>query len=286
MTVAVLTDTAAALGPELAAEWGVRLVPLTIVAGGRPYRDVDVDLPTLLTGSTGRITTAGPPPGDFLRALTDPGEADAAVIVTVAGSLSSTYAAAVVAAGAAGLPVEVVDSRTAAGGQALVALAAARAAGSGAGLGEVAAAAREAVPRVRLVGCLPTLDGLVRSGRVPGLAAAAARRTGLQFMFELRAGAIRPLRPAASYPAAADRMVARCAADSRSGSGVDVLVLGPPGADAVRELADRVRRAAGDGAIGLRQIWTGTFGTAILAYTGPEVAGLAWLRHARIAAGG
>ncbi|HEX2498308.1 MAG TPA: DegV family protein [Actinomycetes bacterium] len=279
MTVAVLTDTAAALSPELASQWGVGLVPLTIVAGGRAYRDTDVDLPTLLSGS-GRITTSGPPPSEFLRALASMGAGvEGAVIVTVAEALSSTHAAAVIAAGATGAtgpPVLVVDSGTAAGGQGLVALAAAERARSGAGLDEVAAAARAAVPQVRLVGCLPTLDGLVRSGRMPGLAAAAARRAGLQFMFELRAGAIRPLRPAASFGAAAGRMVARCAADS--GAGVDVLVLGPPGAQAVHELTERIRRAAEAGTLRLRRMWVGTFGTAILAYTGPEVAGLSWRR--------
>ena len=283
MTVAVLTDTAAALTPELAAEWGVHLVPLTIAVGGQAFRDTDVDLSTLLTGSpdaagaNGRVTTAGPPPSEFLAALdrTGPGTA-AAVVVTVAARLSGTHAAAKIAAALAPIPIKVVDSGSAAGGQALVALAAAERARSGAGLDEVAAAARTATTQVRLVGCLESLDGLVRSGRVPGLAAAAVRRAGLQFVFELRGGSIRPLRPAGGFPVAAERMLARCISDGRGGSGTDVIVLGSAGSPRVTELTERVTQAAASGELALRRLWVGTFGTAILVHAGPEVAGLAW----------
>ncbi|MCI0687835.1 MAG: DegV family protein [Sporichthyaceae bacterium] len=251
MTVAVLTDTAAALTAELAADWGVQLVPLTVSVGGRAFRDTEVDLSGVLigtpdaTGANSRITTAGPPPGEFLAALdrAGPGTA-AAVIVTVASRLSGTHAAARIAAALAPVPVKVVDSGSAAGGQALVALAAAERARSGAGLDEAAAAARTATTQVRLVGCLESLDGLVRSGRVPGLAAAAVRWVALQFVFELRAGSIRPLRPVGGFPVAAERMLARCIADSRGGSGTDVVALGPAGSLRVTELTERVAQAA------------------------------------------
>jgi len=277
MTVAVLTDTAAALSPELAAEFGVALVPLTVAVDGRAYRDADVDLPALLASTTGRVTTAGPPPSEFLAVLERAGPGvGAAVIVTVARGLSGTHAAARIAAALAPLPVEVVDSTSAAGGQALVALAAAERAGTGGGLYEVAAAARLAATQVRLVGCVESLDGLVRSGRIPGLAAAAIRRVGLQFMFELRAGSIRPLRPAAGYPAAADRMVARCVSDGRSGLATDVLALGPAGAPRVGELTERLAHAAARGELPVRRLRVGTFGPAILVHAGPEVVGLAW----------
>ncbi|HEU5159661.1 MAG TPA: hypothetical protein VFU43_21890 [Streptosporangiaceae bacterium] len=83
--------------------------------------------------------------------------------------------------------------------------------------------ARAAAGEVRLIGFLESLDRPARGGRVPGVAAAAARRTGLSFMFELRAGRIRPLRPAGGRAAAIDRKVRRCAG---TGAGVaDIVVL-------------------------------------------------------------
>ena len=46
-----------------------------------------------------------------------------------------------------------------------------------------------------------------------------------------------------------------------------------------RELSGLVQRAAEAGTIRPHGMWFGTFGTAILVYTGPQVAGLAWRRR-------
>jgi DegV family protein with EDD domain len=181
MSVVVVTDTTASLPPDLAAQWEIRLVPLTVTVAGRSFRDGEIDASAF---PPARVTTAGPPPGAFLAALRD--APAGAVVVTVAGSLSSTNAAAQVAASLSDTPVEVVDSTTAAGAQTLVVLAAADRAASGGDVRDVADAARAAAKDVQLVGCLETLDGLARSGRIPGIAAVAARKAGLQFMFTLQ----------------------------------------------------------------------------------------------------
>src|ERR671919_1457704 len=164
MSVVVVTDTTASVGPRLATEWGIRLVPLTVTVAGRSYRDDEIDVSTL---AEARVTTAGPPPGDFLAALQDPPAG--AVVVTVAGSLSSTNAAARVAASLTDVPVEVVDSTTAAGGQAPVRLAAVDSSARGGDVHEVGDAARAAAEEVRLVGCLDSPARLARPGRGPGI---------------------------------------------------------------------------------------------------------------------
>ncbi|HEX6235489.1 MAG TPA: DegV family protein [Jiangellaceae bacterium] len=266
MTVAVLTDTAASIGRHLADEWDVRLVPLTIAVAGRTYRDTEIDPCSL---PTGRITTSGPPPGEFLAALAD--ARDGAVIVTVAASLSSTNASARASTTVIDVPVEIVDSGTAAGAQALVVLAAAEQAAHGGSIDEVAQAARAAAGEVQLVGCLADLEGLVRSGRVPGLAATAARKTGMQFMFRLRGGTIRPIKPAISRSAAVERMANLCMMSARAGSVADIVTLGD---DA--DLRSRLTHAQNTGRLAVRRLYAGTFGTAITVYTGPHVTGLAW----------
>ena len=266
MTVLVLTDTAASLTPADAAASGVRLVPLTVIVAGRAYRDTEVNAATL-TG--GRRTTAGPPPGEFLAALH--GARDGAVIVTVATALSSTNASARTAAALHDIRVEVVDSGSAAGGQTLVALAAAERARDGGRVADVAEAARAAAREVRLIGCLQSLDGLARSGRVPGLAVAAARAFGLRFLFTLRNGVIRPMRPATSHAAAIDRMIDLCVSTGAPGAVVDVVALGEAAG-----LERRLAAAAEVGRLTIGRAITADFGTAISLYTGPHVTGLAW----------
>jgi DegV family protein with EDD domain len=264
VSVLVLTDTAASLAPEDAAAYGVRLVPLTVIVAGRAYRDTDLDA-TSLPG--GRATTAGPPPAEYLTALA--GAADGAVIVTVATALSSTNASARAAATLSTAQIEIVDSKSAAGGQALVALAAADCASRGRPLAEAAGAARAAAAQVQLVGCLRSLDGLARTGRVPGLA--AAHSTGLQFMFTLRNGVIRPMMPATTPAAAAERIIDLCVSTGSPGAIVDVITLGDTG-----ELQQRFAAAVDAGRLPLGRALAANFGNAITLYTGPHVTGLAW----------
>jgi DegV family protein with EDD domain len=70
-----------------------------------------------------------------------------------------------------GINVEVLDCTTAAAGQGLVALAAARAAATGQNLQEVKETAAHVMARVNLYAALDTLHYLVKGGRVPQAAA-------------------------------------------------------------------------------------------------------------------
>jgi DegV family protein with EDD domain len=265
MTVRVITDTGASLPPDVAATAGVRLVPLTVTVGGRSYRETEVDLQAL---GDARATTSGPLPAEFVTALD--GATDGAVIVTLAAALSSTHGAARAAASLADVPLVVVDSNSAAGAQALVALAAADAANAGCDLDTVAAAARSAANNAQLAGFLANLDGLARSGRAPGLAAYAVRATGTQFMFRLRNGKIRPVRPAINRDAALDRLAVMCAQSRASTDAVtDVVLLGKTAG-----LDERLAAAA----LTIGRHIVGRFGAAVTLYTGEDVTGLAW-RH-------
>ena len=119
--------------------------------------------------------------------------------------MSATFTAARIAGDQSDGAVRVVDSRTAAGGEGLVVLAAADRAEGGASLDDVAAAAGRVAGQVHLVAALPGLDHLVLSGRVPGIAGWAGRRLGLHPLFEFRGGKAHPLRPAKSRERALER---------------------------------------------------------------------------------
>ena len=171
MTVGIVTDSTAALPEEVRAAWDIAVVPLMITVDGRTVADGEIDTAEILAAKT--HSSSGPSPGTFVQAIAGQDQGDGVVVVTVTSTLSITNQSAVLASKSAAGPVAVVDSRTAAGGQALVAVAAARAARAGATLDEVVARAEDVAKRITLVGALANLDQLIRSGRVPGLAGRA-----------------------------------------------------------------------------------------------------------------
>jgi len=272
MTVAVVTDSAAALPADLAAAHGVVVVPMWLGVDGRAVRENEVGYAETLGAH--EVTTSGPSPGEFevvikeRQAATD----DGVCVCTIASTMSSTHRSAVLAAQAAGGPVRVVDTATAAGAEALVVLAAARAAAAGATLDEVEAAARAAIERVRLVAMVPNLDHLVRSGRVPNIAGWAGRRLGIAPLFEFRDGGAHPLRPALGVPAALDRIVARWRRDRIAPARLHVAVLHAEAEAEAGELLARVRAEATPDTA-----FVGRFGAVMVTHTGPGLVGLAWL---------
>ena len=265
MSVAVIVDGAVGLDRGVAADWGITVLPLSVAVDGHAVEAADVD-----AAGPGRATTSGPSPGAFAAAFE--GAADGAVVVTVAATLSGTHQAAVIASRLAEVPVRVVDSTTAAGGQALVARAAALAAVAGGSVDDVERAARRATGEVRLVGALASLDGLVRSGRVPGLAGFAGRMLNVNPLFELRDGKVRPLRPAFTRDAARQRMVDVVGQSRPDGSArLQVIALHAQAADAAHDLLAAVSGGAEPDLAVVTE-----FGPELVAVTGPGVVGVAW----------
>ena len=127
--------------------------------------------------------------------------------------------------------------------------------------------------RVRLVATISSLDHLVRSGRVPGIAGWAGRRLGINPLFEFRGGAVRRLRPALSREAALDRIVqlVRRDAPADGGGRLHVAALHALARDVAEDLLARV--VAEDRAA---TAFIGEFGPVMVVHTGPGLAGLAW----------
>jgi DegV family protein with EDD domain len=271
MTVAIVTDSAAAVPAELVAQHGITVVPMwihlgdtTIAEGARPLGE--------LLGDP-RVTTSAPAPGDYetaIRRRLDDG-ADDVVVFTITAAMSASHHSASVAARDTGDRVHVVDTRTAAGGQALVVLAAAARASIGCPAGEVVAAANDVAGRVRLLGMVPDLEHLVRSGRVPGIAGRAGRALGINPLFELRDGRVKRLRPAIGSEAAVDRMLARFRRSRVPGGRAHVSALHalePEGAARILERAG----AEADVVEG----FVSEFGPVMVVHTGPGLLGLSW----------
>ncbi|HLN16367.1 MAG TPA: DegV family protein [Acidimicrobiales bacterium] len=174
--VRVVTDSASDLTEDLARQYDVRVVPLTIRFGEEELvdrRDLSPDEFWRRCESSAALPeTAAPSPGAFQEAYEDAAAAGAegVVCVTISAALSATYQAARAAADAVAdrIPVRVVDSRFVTMGEGLLVVTAAEAAAGGASLDEVAEAVEDAIGRTRVYGAVATLDHLQRGGRIGG----------------------------------------------------------------------------------------------------------------------
>jgi DegV family protein with EDD domain len=269
VTVSILTDSAAALPADLVRAHNIAVVPMWLNLDGEERHEDEVPLGQLSTRAD--VKTSGPTPGEFEAAARDHLAPEGGVVCTIAASMSATHDAAVLGTHGLGDRVRVLDTGTAAGAQALVVLAAADAAERGASLEEVVDAARRAADHVRLVATLPSLDHLVRSGRVPNIAGRAGRLLGIAPMFEFRHGKARPLRPALGVPAALDRMVAAVRRDARPNTRLHVATLHAQAEDAANDLLERIAST-----VTPATAFVATFGSVMIAHTGPGLIGVAW----------
>jgi len=248
-----------------------------LTIGETSMHDGDLSLEEVLARIDEGITTSAPTPGEFEQALEEAGVDDGALILTIAGTMSSSVQSAHLAAQSLDAErVHVFDTRTAAGAEGLVVLAAADAAAQGQSLAQVEAVARRVASRVHLVATIADLDRLAKSGRVPDAAAWAGRWLGLQPMFEFRDGGAHALRPSLSRTKALDRIFeswargapGRSPADAGGGHVAALHALSPDDAEG---LLDRVQAATS-----VEDSFVGSFSPVMVAHTGPGLVGLAW----------
>lgn len=267
MTVAIITDGAAAIPDSVVQELAIAVVPIVMTVDGRELAEGEFSNAELLEGE---VKTSAPSPGAFTEAVDTAEGGDGAVVITVASNLSATYQAAELGTERMTCAVRVLDSGTAAGAQALVATAAARAALDGADLDEVTAVATRVAGRVRLIGALSGLRQLVRTGRIPALAGRAGDRIGVKPLFEIRDGDIGRLLPARSTDGAHDRIISHFGNSQKQGE----LHVAMMHADAPLEAQALLA--------GVHEIATptsefiGGFGQALISAAGTGVFGLAW----------
>jgi DegV family protein with EDD domain len=191
--IAVITDTDSSLPLDLAKKYNIVQIPIIIQFGEESFRDVyDVDNATVFSrvDREGRLpTTAAPSPGNFVNAFEsafDSG-ADQILCLTISSEMSAVYTVARTAAEMfTGKTIRVVDSRTVAYGEGLMAMEAARAIADGASLDQAVAAAINLRDRTHLFAALSTLKYLAMSGRVGKVAAGLASMLELKPILTLR----------------------------------------------------------------------------------------------------
>ena len=171
--VAIVTDSTCDLPPGMFDELGIGVVPVRVFFGSENYLDKVTLTPSEFYARFAVTDvapkTSQPPPADFTQVYRYHAEHAASIAsIHLSKALSGTYQAAVVGARPIeGTAFEHVNSRNASVGLGLVVRAAAEAAAVGKPFAEVVRIARDASDRVRVFIAMPTLEHVVRGGRVP-----------------------------------------------------------------------------------------------------------------------
>lgn len=278
----VVVDSTVSLSREQIGELPLAVVPLQVVLDGGTYQD-GVDLTPdefyrrLATSHT-MAQTSAPYPASFQEAFAKAANAKTDVLcLTVSSKLSATYDAARTAIELAQIStpnqtIHLMDSGTAAGAEALVALAAARAAQEGKPLDEVMQVATQTANRVYFVGVLESLKHLQRGGRVPRIASWAASLLNIKPVLAIwpGEGEVRMLARPRSKPRAIDRVL-KVIEQEAGGNPLHVIVMHAAAPEEAAALLARIQE---------RFICVETLTTAftpvIGAHTGPGLLGVAF----------
>ncbi len=179
---AVVCDTTAYLPTELLAERGIEMISLYVSIDGHQEPESEIsdyaDFYQRLRASEGGATTSQPSIGDFVSAYEPLLEAGREIVsVHISAGISGTCEAAnqarerLISEDKGGERIHVFDSRSAAGGMGLSALAASAAAAGGGDAEVVLARAQQAREELKMWFAIDTLEYLRRGGRIGGAAA-------------------------------------------------------------------------------------------------------------------
>lgn len=172
--VAILTDSTTFLPSDVIQAHGIHVVPLKVLWDGEAYQDgIDIspsEFYTRLATSSTLPTTSQPSVHDFLEAYeTLAATHEAIVAPLISSGISGTVESAVIAARQfQRIPVYVVDTLATSAAQALVVLAAARAAARGQPAEAIAQHAQVLVKKMRTYFVVDTLKYLHKGGRIGG----------------------------------------------------------------------------------------------------------------------
>ena len=211
--IAIVTDTATDIPQDLAEELSIFLAPVHVIINGKDYRD-KIDITTaefyrLLPNLDPLPTTSGVNAGDFLEAFEKALEkAESIICLSIAGQLSVTLSSA--RAAKAALPeadITIIDTQTATAGEALIAIAAGKAAKEGKSKEEVISLIEELIPRVDTLFTVDTLEYFRRGGRLTATQALIGKFLGLRPILRLREGKIVPIARARSRQASIERLL-------------------------------------------------------------------------------
>src|SRR3954449_5840949 len=277
-STAVVADTTSYLPRELLAEHDIREVSLYVGLEGDQEREADItDLHAFyerLRISDQTVTTSQPSVGDFISVY-EPLLADGKEIVSIhlSSGISGTCESALqarerlTAEGKGGERIHVYDSRSSAGGQGMVVIAAATASAEGADGPDTLAAAERCREELQMWFAIDTLEYLRKGGRIG--AAQAWLGSALQIKPILTLGEeITPVERVRTRRRAFERLVDY--ARQRRDEGADAWVVQHVhDLESAQRLVDQCREL-----FGCDPVFVSEVGPVIGAHTGPGLLGV------------
>lgn len=271
--VKIVTDSSSDIPAEIALELGISVVPMYVRFGTEVYRDGQElstdDFYRKLIASQTVPTTSSPKMKDFSETYdTLAEETNEILSIHVSSTFSSAYEIAVRASGRVkkGCRVEVVDSRTAAMGVGLLAIAAAKQAQEGRSLRQIAKMVKEAAPKARVYVCFETLEYLRRGGRIGKAEALLGSPIKVHPIIGLVGGEIKPVGRERNRSRAMDRL-SRLAMEEGEVSSLAVEQGAAP--TEAERLHSRLSALFPE-----KDIYSAVFGCAVAVHTGPRVVGV------------
>lgn len=208
-----MVDSTADLPPELAAAWGITVVPCVIHFGRESFRDgLELSLAEFyrrLETESALPTTASPGPEVFAQVYRRlAAESEQIVSIHLSAKLSAVYNSARLGArDVTQTQVAVVDGGSVTMGLGWQAVMAARWARDGCSLEDIVRRLEQSRPRIRVLALLDTIEFLRRGGRVNRAVAMLSALLDVKPMISVEGGDVLPLGRVRSRKKALDRLV-------------------------------------------------------------------------------
>lgn len=278
MAVQIITDSTADISKELAAQWGVVIVPLTVHFGEQEYIDgVTLQADEFydkLTSAANLPTTSQVRVEAFeeaFKAALDKG--DEVLCITLSSDLSGTYQSATIAKAGLGRDnIYLVDSRSVTFALALMIARAVELRDAGNSAADIAAQIQALTGKLKLYAMIDTLKYLQKGGRLSAASAVVGTMLGIKPIVTILDGKVEVCHKARGNKNALEWVVAK-ALESKPNLALG-LTFGHTNAP---EQAEALMELAGD--LGGRTKAICCIGSVVGTHAGPGCTGLAFFEE-------
>ncbi len=250
METAIVADSIACIPRQQIERYGISIIPVNILFNGRVYRDF-IDLSStqayeFLEKAPEFWKSSAASPEDYLDVYRELSKrARNILVVTVSSRLSAFYFSAVNAKEifkdeSPQTAIKVLDSKTVAAAEGLIALAAARTAAGGRPFNDVVAEASKVKERVRFVGLLETISFVYRTGRIPRIASEIGSQLNIKPILTGSNGNIRITAAARSKQSGINKMLSLMKRDIGDSQPVHVAVMHAEALEEAKRLEERI----------------------------------------------
>lgn len=249
--ISIITDTDSSLPEQMAAEYGILQVPISIHMGddlsGTDHTITNAELFAKVDEMGKLPTTAAPTPGifvEYFQRVFAEQKPDTLIYYAISGEMSATIKSAQIAADdLKEYDIRVIDSNTLSMAQGYMVLAAAEAAKQGKSVDEVIETAEKVRENTVLYGGLATLKYLSMSGRVSHVTAGMAGMLDIKPILSVQNGKLDMLEKIRTRKKSWSRMIELVTADVGQRSIAHACVLHVNAEDAATEFEGMLRAA-------------------------------------------